>query len=52
MRACQITNSFAKSSFSAGLLFSVLLTLLPGVLFAAGELFALIKHLYRGSPSG
>ena len=45
-------DSFAKLSFSAGLLFAVLLTLLPGVLFGVGGLFALVRHFTDGSHSG
>jgi hypothetical protein len=39
-------DRFATTSFSLGLIFSVLLTLTPGILLAIGGLFALLGHLF------
>lgn len=40
-------DRFATTSFAFGLIFSVLLTLAPGALVAAGGLFKLIGHIHR-----
>jgi hypothetical protein len=41
----QEADRFATLSFSLGMVFSVLLTLAPAVLVAAGGFFKLVKHL-------
>jgi hypothetical protein len=38
-------NRFATTSFSLGLIFSVLLTLTPAIVIGAGGIFGLVKHL-------
>lgn len=38
-------DRFATLSFSLGLVFSVVLTLAPGILIAAGGIFSLLRHL-------
>lgn len=40
-------DRFASRSFTAGLAFSVLLTLAPGVVLGAGGLLALLEHFLR-----
>ncbi len=40
-------DRFASTSFSLGLVFSVLLTLTPGIVIGAGGIFGLLKHVYR-----
>jgi hypothetical protein len=42
-------NRFATLSFMGGLVFSILLTLAPGVVIAAGALFGLMKHFMRAA---
>ena len=38
-------DRFASTSFSLGLVFSVLLTLTPGIVIGAGGIFGLLKHV-------
>jgi hypothetical protein len=40
-------DRFATTSFFLGLLFSVFLTLIPGILVVAGGLFGLTHHILR-----
>jgi hypothetical protein len=40
-------DHFATTSFFLGLLFSVFLTLIPGILVVAGGLFGLTRHILR-----
>jgi hypothetical protein len=40
-------DRFATLSFTTGLVFSVTLTLAPGIFAAAGGLFGLLVHAYR-----
>lgn len=40
-------DGFATSSFSAGLVFSILLTLSPGIVVGMGGVFGLIRHILR-----
>ena len=40
-------DRFATTSFFLGLVFSVFLTLIPGILVVAGGLFGLTRHILR-----
>jgi hypothetical protein len=42
-------DRFGTTSFFLGLLFSVLLTLTPGIVFVAGGLFGLVHHVLRAT---
>jgi hypothetical protein len=42
-------DRFATTSFFLGLLFSVFLTLIPGILVVTGGLFGLAHHLLRAA---